>query len=126
MCLVTGLVIVSNMLYDPASIQNVPSTGLTSAAFAHLPYVGDAFLSISLIAFAVTTLIGWSYFGEKATEYLFGSNGIPCYKLLYILMIYVGAIIPMNLVWECTDLINGLMVIPNILALYLLRRHIKA
>lgn len=126
MCLVTGLVIVSNMLYDPASIKNVPSTGLTSAAFAHLPYVGDAFLSISLIAFAVTTLIGWSYFGEKATEYLVGRKGIPYYKLLYILMIYIGAIIPMNLVWECTDLINGLMVIPNILALYLLRRHIKA
>ncbi len=126
MCLVTGLVIVSNMLYDPASIKNVPSTGLTSAAFAHLPYVGDAFLSISLIAFAVTTLIGWSYFGEKATEYLVGRKGIPYYKLLYILMIYVGAIIPMNLVWECTDLINGLMVIPNILALYLLRRYIKA
>ncbi|MCM1264331.1 MAG: amino acid carrier protein [Butyrivibrio sp.] len=126
MCLVTGLVIVSNMLYDPSSIQNVPSTGLTSAAFAHLPYIGDAFLSVSLIAFAVTTLIGWSYFGEKATEYLVGSKGIPCYKLLYILMIYIGAIVPMNLVWECTDLINGIMVIPNVLALYLLRRHIKA
>lgn len=125
MCLVTGLVIVSNMLYDPASIRNVPSTGLTSAAFAHLPYVGDAFLSISLIAFAVTTLIGWSYFGEKATEYLVGSKGIPCYKLFYILMIYVGAIIPMNPVWECTDLINGFMVIPNIIALYMLRRHIR-
>lgn len=126
MCLVTGLVIVSNMLYDPASTRNVPSTGLTSAAFLHLPYVGDAFLTISLIAFAVTTLIGWSYFGEKATEYLFGSKGIPYYKLFYILMIYVGAIIPMKFVWECTDLINGLMVIPNIMALYLLRRHIKA
>lgn len=125
MCLVTGLVIVSNMLYDPSSIRNVPSTGLTSAAFAHLPYVGDAFLSVSLIAFAVTTLIGWSYFGEKATEYLVGTKGIPYYKLLYILMIYVGAIIPMNLVWECTDLINGFMVIPNVLALYMLRRHIS-
>lgn len=125
MCLVTGLVIVSNMLYDPSSIRNVPSTGLTSAAFTHLPYVGDAFLSVSLIAFAITTLIGWSYFGEKATEYLVGAKGIPYYKLLYILMIYVGAIIPMNLVWECTDLINGFMVIPNVLALYMLRRHIR-
>lgn len=125
MCLLTGLVVVCNMLYDPASVQNVPSTGLTAAAFAHLPYVGDAFLTISLAAFAVTTLIGWSYFGEKATEYLVGNKGIPYYKLLYILMIYFGAIIPMNLVWECTDLINGLMVVPNILALYLLRRYIK-
>ncbi|MDE6663635.1 MAG: amino acid carrier protein [Lachnospiraceae bacterium] len=125
MCLVTGLVIVSNMLYDPASILNVPSTGLTSAAFAHLPYIGDAFLTISLAAFAVTTLIGWSYFGEKATEYLLGKKGIPYYKLLYILMIYIGAVIPLNLVWECSDLINGLMVVPNIIALYFLRRHIK-
>lgn len=126
MCLITGLVIVSNILYDPASIQGIPETGLTAAAFAHLPYIGDAFLTISLIAFAVTTLIGWSYFGEKATEYLVGSKGIPYYKLFYILMIYFGAIIPMNLVWECTDLINGLMAVPNILALCFLRRHIKA
>ena len=126
MCLVTGLVIVSNMLYDPISIQNVEETGLTAAAFAHLPYVGDAFLTISLAAFAITTLIGWSYFGEKATEYLLGKKGIPYYKLLYVIMIYLGAIIPMNLVWECTDLINGLMAVPNILALYFLRRHIKS
>ena len=116
----------ANMLYDPASIQNVPSTGLTAAAFAHLPYVGDAFLTISLIAFAVTTLIGWSYFGEKATEYLVGNKGIPYYKLFYVIMIYLGAIVPMNLVWECTDLINGLMVVPNVLALYFLRRHITS
>lgn len=126
MCLITGLVIVSNMLYDPSSVSNIPETGLTSAAFAHLPYVGDAFLTISLMAFAVTTLIGWSYFGEKATEYLMGSKGIPYYKFFYILMIYFGAIIPMKLVWECTDLINGLMAVPNILALICLRRHIKS
>lgn len=87
--------------------------------------MGDAFLTVSLIAFAVTTLIGWSYFGEKATEYLVGNKGIPYYKLLYILMIYLGAIIPMNLVWECTDLINGFMAIPNILALFCLRRYVK-
>ena len=54
-----------------------------------------------------------------------GSKGIPYYKLAYILMIYFGAIIPMNLVWECTDLINALMVLPNVLALYLLRNRIK-
>lgn len=125
MCLVTGLVIVSNMLYDPASLAGVPETGLTAAAFAHLPYAGDAFLTVSLAAFAVTTLIGWSYFGEKATEYLVGPKGIPLYKLAYILMIYLGAIIPMRLVWESTDLINALMVLPNVLALYCLRRYIK-
>ena len=126
MCLITGLVIVSNMLYDPASVADVQETGLTAAAFTHLPYVGDAFLTISLAAFAVTTLIGWSYFGEKATEYLVGKKGIPLYKLAYILMIYFGAVIPMRLVWESTDLINALMVLPNVLALYCLRKKIKS
>ena len=126
MCLITGLVIVANMLYDPASTAGVPETGLTAAAFAHLPYVGDAFLTISLAAFAITTLIGWSYFGEKATEYLMGKKGIPFYKFAYIVMIYLGAIIPMHLVWESTDLINALMVLPNVLALYCLQQHIKS
>ena len=126
MCLVTGLVIVCNMLYDPASVSGVAETDLTAAAFAHLPYVGDAFLTISLCAFAVTTLIGWSYFGETATEYLAGSRGVPLYKLVYILMIYLGAIIPMRLVWESTDLINALMALPNLLALWTLRRQIHS
>lgn len=125
MCLITGFVIVANMLYDPGSTIGVAQTDLTAAAFSHLPYVGNAFLTISLAAFAVTTLIGWSYFGEKATEYLMGNKGIPLYKLAYIVMIYIGAIIPMNLVWECTDLVNALMVLPNVLALYLLRNQIK-
>lgn len=125
MCLVTGLVIVCNMLYDPASATGIAETDLTAAAFAHLPYVGDAFLTISLCAFAVTTLIGWSYFGETATEYLTGSRGVPLYKLVYILMIYLGAIIPMRLVWESTDLINAFMALPNLLALWTLRRRIR-
>ena len=126
MCLITGLVIVANMLYDPASVANTAETGLTAAAFSHLPYVGDAFLTISLTMFAITTLIGWSYFGEKATEYLMGKKGIPLYKLAYIVMIYIGAVIPMHLVWESTDLINALMVIPNVLALFCLRKQIKS
>lgn len=126
MCLITGLVIVSNMLYDPASVAGCSETALTAAAFAHLPYVGDAFLTVSLAAFAVTTLIGWSYFGEKATEYLVGKKGIPLYKFAYIVMIYCGAVIPMRLVWESTDLINALMVLPNVLALYCLRNSIKS
>lgn len=126
MCLMTGLVVVCNMLYDPASAAGAAETDLTAAAFSHLPYVGDAFLTISLCAFAVTTLIGWSYFGEKATEYLAGQKGIPVYKLFYVLMIYLGAIIPMHLVWECTDLINALMALPNLLALWVLRKEIRS
>lgn len=126
MCLITGIVIASNMLYDPSSVQGIAETDLTAAAFAHLPYIGNAFLSVSLAAFAVTTLVGWSYFGEKATEYLVGNKGIPYYKCAYVVMIFLGSVIPMHLVWECTDLINGLMVFPNLIALFALRRHVRA
>ncbi len=126
MCLLTGLVVVCNMLYDPASIEGAAETDLTAAAFSHLPFVGDAFLTISLCAFAVTTLIGWSYFGEKAAEYLGGNRSVPLYKLCYIVMIYLGAVIPMHLVWECTDLINAVMALPNLLALWVLRKEIRS
>lgn len=126
MCLMTGLVIVCNLLCDPASAAGAAETDLTAAAFSHLPYVGNAFLTLSLAAFAVTTLIGWSYFGEKAAEYLAGPKGILPYKLCYILMIYLGAIIPMRLVWECTDLVNALMALPNLYALWALRREIQS
>ena len=113
------------MLYDPASTAGAAETELTAAALSHLPYVGDAFLTISLCAFAVTTLIGWSYLGEQAYRYVTGNKGIFIYKVAYIVMIYVGAVLPLNLVWECTDLINALMVIPNVAALFLLQRFLR-
>lgn len=133
MCLLTGLVIVANMLLHPESLTGVNETGLAAAAFRSLPLLstwglpldGEIFLSLALAAFALTTLIGWSYMGEKATEYLWGPAAIPHYKLVYIVMVYVGAVIPMQLVWECTDLVNAVMVFPNVIALVLLRKKIR-
>ena len=124
MCLVTGLVIVSNGLKNPASILTVNEAGLTHAAFSYLPFSGDNFLTLCLIAFAITTMVGWSYLGERAIEYLKGPQGILPYRFFYILMIYFGAILPLDLIWECTDLINALILLPNILSLYLLRKKI--
>lgn len=126
MCLLSGLVIVVNFLKHPESLTGVNEAGLTEAAFSFLPYLGSRFLSFCLIAFAITTLIGWSYLGESAVEYLAGSKGITLYKIAYIVMIYIGAVLPLSFVWECTDFINALMVLPNVAALFLLRRHIKA
>lgn len=125
MCLLTGLVIVANMLKHPESLIGVNEAGLADAAFSYLPVGGNTFLSMSLAAFAVTTLIGWSYFGEKGMEYLWGTKSISVYKLIYIVMIYIGAVIPLHVVWECTDLINAMMVLPNVLALFLLKDHIS-
>ena len=126
MCLLSGLVIVMNMLKYPASLQGVSDASLTEAAFSKLPYLGTTFLSLCLIAFAITTLIGWSYLGECAMEYLTGSKGVFFYKVAYIVMIYVGAVLPLSFVWECTDFINALMLLPNILALFLLKNKIRA
>lgn len=125
MCLLSGLVIVTNSLAHPSSTLNVGDANLVSAAFQDIPRIGPTFLALSLAAFALTTLIGWSYLGEKAVEFLWKSKGIYVYKLIYIVMIYVGAVIPMKLVWESTDLVNAIMVVPNVLALFALRKRIK-
>lgn len=126
MCLLSGLVIVTNMLLHPDSVLRVNEAGLTDAAFSYLPLFGNVFLSLCLVAFAITTLIGWSYLGEQAYRYLTGNRGVFAYKAAYIVMIYIGAVLPLNLVWECTDLINAFMIIPNVAALFLLQKYLSA
>ena len=125
MCLLSGLVIVTNILKRPQSVIHASQASLTDAAFTALPVFGSGFLSVCLIAFALTTLIGWSYLGESAVTYLTKGRGLFLYKVTYIVMIYIGAILPLQVVWECTDLINACMVIPNVLALFLLRKKIQ-
>lgn len=123
MCAITGLVIVTNLLKDPASASGYSFAELTTAAFDAIPF-GKICLGLSLIAFATATLIGWSYFGEKAVEYLFGKSRISTYRLFYIVMIFVGSIMSLELVWELTDLVNAFMALPNLICLFLLRKKI--
>jgi AGCS family alanine or glycine:cation symporter len=123
MCAITGLVIVSNLLQHPASAEGYSFAELATAAFDAIPF-GNILLGLSLIAFATATLIGWSYFGEKAVEYLFGKSGIGTYRICYIIMIFVGSIMSLELVWEMTDLVNAFMSIPNLICLFLLRKQI--
>ena len=125
MCLLSGLVIVANMLTHPETLAGVNETGLAAAAFQFLPIGGNTFLSLALVAFAITTLIAWSYLGERAVEYLFGPQFISAYKVCYIVMIYIGAVIPLGVVWQCTDLVNAVMVVPNVIALFALQKYIK-
>lgn len=123
MCAITGLVIVTNILKNPSSVEGYSFTELTTAAFAPLPF-GQTALGISLIAFAIATLIGWSYFGEKAVEYLFGKAGINTYRLCYTVMIFIGSVMSLKLVWELTDFVNVFMALPNLICLLVLRRKI--
>ena len=122
-CAITGLVIVTNLIKRPRSAQGYSFAELTTAAFDALPY-GKVLLGLSLVAFAVATLIGWSYFGEKAVEYLFGKSGISTYRICYIVMIFIGSILSLELVWELTDLVNAFMALPNLVCLYFLRKQV--
>lgn len=125
MCAITGLVIVSNLLKFPNSIIGYTYGELTTAAFNQIPYVGETVLGIALIAFATATLLGWSFFGERACEYLFGKRSINLYRIGYIVMIFIGAIMSLDLVWELSDLVNAFMAIPNLIGILCLNRYIK-
>lgn len=125
MCAITGLVIVSTIIKNPKSIEGYSFAEYTTAAFDQIPYVGTTILGISIICFAMATLIGWSYFGEKAVHYLVGPKGISYYHLVYMVAIFVGSILSLELVWDMTDTFNALMALPNILVLLLLYKKVE-
>ena len=124
MCAITGLVIVSTILKTPNVTQEYTFADLTSAAFRQIP-LGELMLGLSLIAFAFATLIGWCYLGEKAAEYLFGKESTTAYRICYLVMIFIGSIMSIELVWDLTDTFNALMAIPNLIALLYLYKKVK-
>lgn len=124
-CAITGLVIVTNMLRFPESIQGVSGGNLVNIAFEVIPYIGGAILGVCMVLFALATLIGWSYMGQQAFSYLFHKRGTTIYQIIYLVMIFLGAVLSLDLVWELTDTINFFMVIPNLIALYGLRKEIE-
>ena len=125
MCLVTGLVIVSSIIKDPTCIIGYSFTDYTTASFHSIPIIGETILGVSIICFAIATLIGWSYFGEKAMEYIIGRKGIKTYHLFYILAIFFGSIMSLELIWDLTDTFNAFMALPNIFTLLFLYKKVK-
>ena len=93
---------------------------LTTEAFivgVPIAHIGKYIVNIGLIFFAFTTILGWNYYGERCTEYLFGVNGIKPYRYIYITLVAIGAFLPLNLIFIIADIVNGLMAIPNLIAL---------
>jgi AGCS family alanine or glycine:cation symporter len=116
----TGLVIVSYEVAPNGSSGFTNGGALTNEAFAQIPFIGPPVLTFGLMTFAFSTILGWSYYGERGAEYLFGSKiNIP-YRVLYTLIVFAGATVPLGLVWDIADALNGLMIIPNIIAVLLL------
>ena len=117
-CALTGLVLVSSIIAYP-DIDHTQGAALTHAAFAKIPF-GTFVLTVGILTFAFSTILGWSYYGERAIEYLGGKRWIKFYRILWVIGIYVGSVLNLALVWNIADSMNALMAIPNLISLLLL------
>lgn len=138
-CTITALSILTTVynpeLGAPAAADGTPlldATGaalsgsaLTTAAFSTVfGHFGGLFISIALTLFAFSTILGWSYYGERGIHFIFGSKAVPVYKVIFILIIIVGCVSHLNIVWDISDTFNGLMAIPNLFAVVLLHGQV--
>ncbi|MBI5463690.1 MAG: amino acid carrier protein, partial [Ignavibacteriales bacterium] len=119
-CLMTGLVIVNSGEWT----GGLNGAALTKKVFEDFPFVGPTILTIGLLTFVFSTILGWSYYGEKAAEYLWGSKAVPVYRYLWVGAVMVGAVVELSAVWNFADIANGLMAVPNIIALLALNKII--
>ncbi|MBQ9931646.1 MAG: alanine:cation symporter family protein [Firmicutes bacterium] len=126
LCALTGLALVSAMLAEPSVFADGSLDGglLTSRAFGLLGDFGPVFLTVSLTAFAFSTIVGWYYYGERAVEYLLGRKAFGPYRLLYIGAALGGSVLSSDVIWQLGDISNGLMAIPNLAALWILSDEI--
>jgi AGCS family alanine or glycine:cation symporter len=121
-CAMTGLVVVNSGAWQ----QGLKGAALTHAAFADIPYVGPMVLTVGLLTFVFSTILGWSYYGEKAAEYLAGPRVIVPYRWLWVAAVMVGAVSSLPAVWAFADVANGLMAVPNLVSLLVLNGVIVA
>ncbi|MEA4846251.1 MAG: alanine/glycine:cation symporter family protein [Clostridiaceae bacterium] len=125
-CAMTGLVLVSSVCKDPAGLEGLSGAALSSAAFSQIPVIGPIVLTIGLLTFVFSTILGWSYYGERAVEYLFGKKGIKPYRVLWVIGVFCGSVMTLPLVWDLADAMNAMMAIPNVISLLLLSGVIAA
>jgi AGCS family alanine or glycine:cation symporter len=121
-CTMTALVILTATSWT----QGISAASLTSASMAEtLGNSGSVIVAIATALFAYSTLIGWNYYGEKAIEYLFGTRAIKIYRVFFTVAVMVGAVVSLEFVWNFSDLMNGMMAIPNLIGLLWLSPIIK-
>lgn len=115
-CSITGLTIVMSGVYTNPKLE---ANALTTQAFGHfLGSWGPIVVAIGLIFFASSTILGWAYYGEKCFQYLFKNPfALLVYRIIFVAFVFIGATIPLNIVWTFSDVANGLMAIPNLIGL---------
>jgi AGCS family alanine or glycine:cation symporter len=120
-CTLTAFVVLSSGLVDletGAVLSASEGSALVGEAFAtKFGSIGPMFIAIAILLFAFSTVLGWSHYGSKAWEYLFGTKSMIAYKIVFVLMIYVGATMNLGLAWDLSDTFNGLMAIPNLIGI---------
>lgn len=119
-CAFTGVVIVNSFEWQ----NGLNGALLTKTAFSDIPVIGPIVLTIGLLTFVFSTILGWSYYGEKAMEYLFGSKTILPYRWVWVVAVFVGCVLSLNIVWTFADITNALMAIPNLVSLIFLNKVI--
>ena len=118
-CALTGIVLVSSILAYP-DITFDDGAALTKVAFSKIPYFGAPLLPFGILTFAFSTILGWSYYGESAVNYIEKRKTNRFYRILYIVFLFFGSIINLDIIWNIADCMNALMAIPNLVALLLL------
>lgn len=121
-CAITGLTLVTSGYWK----EGFQSTKLTQAAFSDVPIIGPALLTVGLLTFIFSTILGWAYYGEKAAEYLFGSRATVPYRWLWVAAVFCGSVFSLDAVWAFADIANGLMAVPNLISLVALSGVVAA
>ena len=118
----TGLVLVTTIMKNPGiNADSIDNGGqLTTLAFGQIPYLGPIILTLGIITFAYSTILGWAYYGERCVEYFSGKAGLLPYRILYIAVAVIAPVVALDLVWLIADTLNALMAIPNLVAVLLL------
>lgn len=119
-CTMTGLVLIMTGFWNSATLEGAQVTSAAFRAGLPIPALGEFIVTVGLLFFAFTTILGWNYYGERCTEYLFGVKGIKFFKGLFIVLVASGAFLELDLIWVIADIVNGLMALPNLIALVLL------
>lgn len=130
-CLMSGLVLVSSIIANDsiscilADGSIISGSGLVSACFSQIPLFGKPLLTFGILTFAYSTILGWSYYGENCIRYLFNDAAIRYYRILWIIVIFIGAIVSEGAIRTLADILNAAMCIPNVIAVLLLRKQIE-
>ena len=122
-CSITGLVLAIGYIHAGDTFGDLKGAALTTLYFNNLmPNVGGFIVSFGIVFFAYSTILGWCYYGEKCAAYLFGDKFVVVYRIIYTATVMLGTVLTLDIVWTFADIFNGLMALPNLIALLLLSK----